>query len=60
MNRGLTISNIRSRPHWTKASSLQFSSLQGGIYALGKVHVRSNPTLRSFPKVAFETVLMFV
>ena len=26
-------------------SSVQFSSVQGGIYALGKAHVRSTPSL---------------
>ena len=34
----------------------QLSSVQDGIYALGKAHMRSKPSLRSFPKVAFETV----
>ena len=27
--------------------SVQFSSVQGGIYALGKAHMRSTPSLRS-------------
>ena len=36
------------------------SSVQDGIYALGKAHMRSTPSLRSFPNVAFETVPMFV
>ena len=39
---------------------VQFSSVQDGIYALGKAHMRSTPSLSSFPKVAFETVPMFV
>ena len=34
----------------------QFSLVQDDIYALGKAHMRSNPSLRSFPKVAFEAV----
>ena len=38
----------------------QFSSVQGSIYALGKAHMRSRPSLESFPHVAFETVPMFV
>ena len=38
----------------------KFSSVQGGIYALGKAHMRSTPSLRSFPNVAFETVPMIV
>ena len=38
----------------------QFSSVQDGIYALGKAHMRSTPCLRSFPTVAFETFPMFV
>ena len=37
------------RVHW-------FSSVEGGIYVLGKAHMRSTPSLRSFPNVAFETV----
>ena len=38
----------------------QFSSVHDGIYALGKAHMRSNPSLRSFANVAIETVPMFV
>ena len=34
--------------------------VQDGIYALGKAHVRSTPSLRSFHSVAFETVPVFV
>ena len=30
--------------------AVQFSSVQDGIYALGKAHMRSTPSLRSFPK----------
>ena len=41
-------------------SSVQFSSVQDGIYALGKAHMRSTQSLGSFPKVAFETVPMFI
>ena len=40
--------------------SVQFSLVQRGFYALGKAHLRSTPSLRSFPNVAFETVPMFV
>ena len=36
----------------------QLSSIQDGIYALGKVHIRSTPSLGGFPNVAFETVGM--
>ena len=42
--------NERTRP----------TSVQGGIYALGKAHMRSTPSLRGFPSVALETVPMFV
>ena len=28
--------------------------------ALGKAHMRSTPSLRRFPNVIFETVLMFI
>ena len=34
---------------------LQFSSVQNSIYVLGKAHMRSTPSLRGFPNVAFET-----
>ena len=36
------------------------SSVQDGIYALGKANMRSTPSLRRFPNIAFETVPMFV
>ena len=40
---------------------VQFSSVQEGMYALGKAHImRSTPSLRSFPNVALETVPMLV
>ena len=41
-------------------SSVQLNSVQDGICALGKAHMRSTPSLRSFPGVAFEMVPMFV
>ena len=41
-------------------SSVQVSSVQEGIYALGKAHMRSTPSVGGFPNVTFETVLMFV
>jgi len=44
---------------YTSAPSIQFSSVQDGIYALGKDHMRPTPSLRSFPSVALETVPMF-
>ena len=44
----------------SKMSVAWFSSVQDGIYALGKTHMRSTPTLTSFPNVAFETVPMLV
>ena len=37
-------------------SSVQFSSVQDGISARGKAHMRFIPSLGSFPGVAFETV----
>ena len=39
---------------------VMFSAVQDGICALGKAHMRSTPSVRSFPNVAFETVSMFV
>ena len=41
-------------------SSVQFSSVQDGFYAIGKAHMRSTPSLGSFPDVALETVPMLV
>ena len=46
-----------SSVHFT---SLHFSSVQDGIYATGKAHMRSTLSLRSVPNVAFETVPMLV
>ena len=46
--------------HYSQISlpmTVQFSSVQDGIYALGKAHIHS---LRSFPNVAFETVPMLI
>ena len=37
-----------------------YSSVQNGIYALGKTSMRSTPSLGSFPNVASETVPMFI
>ena len=37
-----------------------FSSVQDGIYALGKAHMHRTPSLRSFPNIAFKTVPMLV
>ena len=42
-------------PKWAVVS-VQFSTVQDGIYALGKAHMRSTPSLRSFPNAAFDTV----
>ena len=38
----------------------QFTSVQDGIYVIGKAHMRSTLSLRSFPNVSFEMVPMFV
>ena len=35
-------------------------SVQDGMYALGKAHMGSTPSVRSFPSVAFETVPVFL
>ena len=37
-----------------------FSSVEDDMYALGKAHMRSTPSLRRFPNVAFQTVPMFL
>ena len=39
---------------------LHFSSVQDDIYVLGIAHMRSAPSLRRFPSVAFETVLVLL
>ena len=44
----------------TTNSTVQLSSVQDGIHALGKAHMSSTPSLRSFPNVAFETGPMMV
>ena len=43
-----------------RSSTAQFSSVQACICAFGKAHMRSTPSLRRFPNLAFETVQMFV
>ena len=47
-------------PWATWSNSVQFSSVQDGISALGKAHMRSTLSLRSFPNVAFKMVSVFV
>ena len=39
---------------------LHFSSVQDDIYVLGIAYMRSAPSLRRFPSVAFETVLVLL
>ena len=54
---------LAARTEWNaypQFSSVQFSSVQDGIYALGKAQMRSTPSRRGFPHAAFETVPMFV
>ena len=54
------ISVLPSSCHsYSKMSVFWFSSVQDGIYALGKSHMRSTPSLTSFPNVAFETVPIY-
>ena len=43
-----------------RSPPVQFSSVQDGISALGKAHVRSTASLRRFPSVALETVPMLI
>ena len=40
--------------------SVQLGSVQDDIYALGKAHMPSSPSLRSFPTVTFEVFTKFV
>ena len=54
------INTSEQRTGFRRLKSVQFSSVEDGIYALGKAHMRSTASLRRFPNVAFETVLMFV
>ena len=56
---------IRLSPHALVVRYLAMAccclcSVQDGMYADGKAHMRSTPSLRSFPKVAFKMVPMFV
>ena len=44
----------------SRSNSLLFRLVEDGIYALGKPHMRSIPSLRFFFPVSFETVPMFV
>ena len=44
----------------THNANVHISSVQDGIYALGKFHMRSVPSLTSFPNVALETVPVLV
>ena len=57
---GSCYSSSYAEPTILLFSSVQFSSVQDGIYALGKAHMRSTPSLGSFPNVALETVSMLV
>ena len=54
------ISFIKENKKNLHISGVQFSSVQDGICALGKVHMLSTLSYRSFPSVAFETVPMFM
>ena len=54
------ISFIKENKKNLHISGVQFSSVQDGICALGKVHMLSTLSHRSFPSVAFETVPMFM
>ena len=38
-----------------RCTACSVSSVQDGIYALGEARMRSNQSLRSFPKVAFDS-----
>ena len=50
--------NSRGSPNTPSLRSPhELSSVQGGIYALGKAHMRSTPSLRNVPSVAFETMI---
>ena len=57
------ISDINVRIFWVNTMECSVSvsvSAQDGIVALGKAHTRSAPSLSSLPKVALETVPIFV
>ena len=47
-------------PCCAKGHTVQFSLAQDGIYALGKAHMRSTPSLWSFLNVAYETAPMVI
>ena len=50
----------QSTPLHYYENTLQFTSVQDGIYTHRKAHTHSTPTLRSFPNVVFEMVPMFL
>ena len=50
---------IQSIKQVSRSQTVQFSSVQDGIYALRKAHMRSTPSLRNFSNVTFETVPVF-
>ena len=57
----LTVGTKRVQLGCSKHQPLQFSSVQDGIYALVKAHMRSTPSLKSFPSVVtLERVPMLV
>ena len=55
----IEINSVSQSDQCENKVSVQFSSVQDGIYALGK-GMRSAPSLRRVPNVAFKTVPVFV
>ena len=56
----LTLTFIQGHTDLIMKIIVPFSSAQDGINALGKARMRSIPSLRGFPNVAFEIVSMLV
>ena len=52
--------NTKTPKQQQQQQKAQLSSVQDGIYAFEEAHMRSTPSLGSFPNDAFETVSMFV
>ena len=49
---GGVVEQVQGHAAWRLSATVHISSAQDGISALGKSHMRSSPSLRSFPTVA--------
>ena len=51
----ITLGSV-TREHNLRKYNVEFSSAENAIYARGKAHMRTTPSLRSFANFAFKTV----